>query len=122
MKYKLKEPLRNNESKTRLSAKGKMIFLILWSVVCVTLYLTLLKFFAMTPVIVMELLLLFGVILIFISTVASKLESARNPDGSERLTRLEDRIKLFKILILPPIFIVLVDFFISLYSFSSIKF
>lgn len=122
MRYKPKkihdQPKKAAES--RLTARGKMTFLVLWGIFCTVLYFTLSKFYAMTPVIVIELLLLAGLLYLLVTLICAKLERAKFPDGSERLIKLEDRIRLLKIFILPPTVIVLVDFFISLYSFSSL--
>ncbi len=106
MKYKVKKTDIPQNKKTRgtLSPKHKMLLLLIWTVISVSLYMAFSARFATTTVQVCEVLVLIFLCLYFYFTL--KLRGAEE----EIIPKLEDKRNIILILIIPVIAIIMYDF------------
>lgn len=91
-----------------------MTFLLLWGGLCLGLYLGLSRYYAMTPIIVAEILLFLGLCAYFVLGILIHRESVKNGNEGKRMVRLLDKQKAVLIFIIPLIFVVLIDFIITM--------
>ena len=96
-----------------------MTFLLLWGGLCLGLYLGLARYYAMTPGIVAEVLLFLGLCAYFVLGILIHRESVKNGNEGKRMVRLLDKQKAVLIFIIPLIFVVLIDFIITMVKMSK---
>ncbi len=115
-RFKVKKRENASEAKPRssISARTKMAFLLLWGGLCLGLYLVLSRYYAMTPVIVAEILLFLGLCVYFVLGILIHRESVKNGNEGKDMVRLLDKQKAVLIFIIPLIFVILIDFIITM--------
>ena len=109
MKYKVKKEEQKGNIGKGLAATGKMFILICWSVVAITLYFTSIKYFAVTPVIVIEAIIFSSLTGYFVIELLIR-KIANNGKDEKRILKLQNAQKLLLVLVVPLLFILGYDF------------
>lgn len=115
-RYKFKGTKTEREqekSKGSFSARTKMLFLIGWSVVAIGIYLASTKYFAITPVVISEVLILLALCGYFINEFRIRGLVKKGDADSKKILKMQDVGKLLLIFTIPLVFILGYDFIVT---------
>lgn len=113
-KVKRREDVTTARAKSSISARMRMVLLLLWGGLCLGLYFGLSRHYAMTPIIVAEILLFLGLCAYFVLGILVHRESVKNGNEGKAMVRLLDKQKAVLIFIIPLIFVIAIDFVITM--------
>lgn len=115
-RYKFKGSNKPEETKKAagsFSARTKMLFLIGWSIVAIGIYLASTKYFAITPVVILEVLILLALCGYFINEFRIRGLVKKGDADSNKILKMQDTGKLLLIFIIPLVFILGYDFIMT---------
>ncbi len=115
-RYKFKGSTKPEEApkgKGSFSARTKMLILIGWSVIAIGLYLASTKHFAMTPIIVCEVMIFLALCAYFVNEFRIRSIIKKGDADEKKVLRMQDTGKLLLIFIIPLVFILGYDFIVT---------
>lgn len=102
--------------KTNFSVKLRMMLLIVWSIICVGLYILLAKVSFVYSLWFFALLLMICFVLWFITGINVSRCSQEKGEDSKEVIKLIDRSKLLLIVMIPLVFVIMYDFISSTFK------
>ncbi len=115
-RYKFKGSNKTEQSrkgKGSFAARTKMLFLIGWSIVAIGIYLASTKYFALTPIIVCEVMIFLALCGYFVNEFRIRSIIKKGDADEKTILKMQDRGKLLLIFIIPLVFILGYDFIVT---------